>query len=106
MLFSLRRLGNRSSERLNKEPPAGKISGLVLFHQCFPKGIIFSHKKDDTRKLISKVHLNVIEKLLGWPKSSFRFSCNIIWKNMNELLGQPNTCLIRMVGGKLEQKNS
>ena len=25
--------------------------------------------------------------LLGWPKSSFRFFCNISWKNPNELFG-------------------
>ena len=29
-------------------------------------------------------------QILGWPKSSFRFSWNILWKNLNELLGQPN----------------
>ena len=29
--------------------------------------------------------------LLGWPKSSFGFFCTILWKNLNELLGQPNT---------------
>lgn len=25
-----------------------------------------------------------------WPKISFRVSCNIIWKTLNKLLGQPN----------------
>jgi len=30
--------------------------------------------------------------MLGWPKSSFRFFCNILWKNPNELSGQPNIC--------------
>ena len=29
-------------------------------------------------------------QILGWPKSSPRFSCNILWKNPNELSGQPN----------------
>ena len=29
--------------------------------------------------------------VLGWPKSSFRFFCNISQKNPNELFGQPNT---------------
>ena len=28
---------------------------------------------------------------LDWPKSSFTFFCNILWKNPNELFGQPNT---------------
>ena len=30
-------------------------------------------------------------KLLGWPKSSFQFSCTISWKNPNELFGQLST---------------
>ena len=29
-------------------------------------------------------------KLLGWPKSSLRFFCKRLWKNPNELFGQPN----------------
>ena len=29
--------------------------------------------------------------VLGWPKSSFGFSCKILRKNPNELFGQPNT---------------
>ena len=28
--------------------------------------------------------------VLGWPKSSFGFFHNILWKNPNELFGQPN----------------
>ena len=32
-------------------------------------------------------------QVLGWPKSSFRFFCNILWKNQNELFGQPNIYL-------------
>ena len=31
--------------------------------------------------------------VLGWPKVSFGFFCNILWKNLNELFGQPNTWL-------------
>ena len=31
-----------------------------------------------------------ISNILGWPNSSFGFSCNILQKNMNELFGQPN----------------
>ena len=27
---------------------------------------------------------------LGWPKSLFRFFCNIVWKSLNELFGQPS----------------
>ena len=30
-------------------------------------------------------------EILGWPKSSPRHFCTILWKNMNELFGQPNT---------------
>ena len=36
------------------------------------------------------------KKILGWPKSSFRFFCNILWKNTNELFWQPN---------RIEEKN-
>ena len=38
----------------------------------------------------------VANKVLGWPKSSFGFFCNILWKNTNELFGQPN---------RIEEKN-
>ena len=27
----------------------------------------------------------------GWPKSSFRSSCNILWKNPDKFFGEPNT---------------
>lgn len=33
-------------------------------------------------------------KILGWQKSSFRFFCNILWKNLNDLFGQPNITTI------------
>ena len=29
-------------------------------------------------------------KILGWPESSFRFYLETVWKNSNELLGQPS----------------
>ena len=35
-------------------------------------------------------------KVLGWPKSLFGFFSNILWKNTNELFGQPN---------RIEEKN-
>ena len=28
--------------------------------------------------------------MLGWPKCLFWFFCNIIWRNQNQLFGQPN----------------
>ena len=31
--------------------------------------------------------------LLGWPESSFGFFYTISWKNLNEILGQPDTSL-------------
>ena len=34
--------------------------------------------------------------LLGWPKSSFVFFCNILWKNQNEFFGQHNTSIRHM----------
>ena len=30
------------------------------------------------------------KKILGWPKRLFGFFYNILWKDPNELLGQPN----------------
>ena len=33
----------------------------------------------------------VYTKKLGWPNSSFRFFRSILWKNSNELFGQPNS---------------
>ena len=35
-------------------------------------------------------------KLLGWPKSSFRFYHNIVHKNLNKLLVQPNISLMTL----------
>jgi len=29
--------------------------------------------------------------ILGWPKSSFGFLCNTLWKKPNDIFGQPNT---------------
>ena len=29
--------------------------------------------------------------ILGWPRSSFRFLCNTLWKKPNDIFGQPNT---------------
>ena len=29
--------------------------------------------------------------ILGWPKSSFGFVCNTLWKKPNDIFGQPNT---------------
>ena len=37
-----------------------------------------------------KIHIEIHIKTLGWPKSSFRFFCNSLWKNPNELFGQSN----------------
>lgn len=34
------------------------------------------------------------KKVSGWLKSSFRFSHSSLWKNRNELFGQPNTLKI------------
>ena len=31
--------------------------------------------------------------ILGCPKSSFAFSHKLLWKNPNEIFGQPNICL-------------
>lgn len=34
---------------------------------------------------------NIISAIvLGCPKSSFEFSCKILWLNQSELFGQPN----------------
>ena len=44
-----------------------------------------------SRKLENSYYLILI-KLLGWPKTSFKFVHNTLWKNLNELFGQPNKC--------------
>lgn len=31
--------------------------------------------------------------ILGWPKSSFVFSCEILWKNLNKRFGQLNNLI-------------
>lgn len=31
---------------------------------------------------------SVAQDQLGWPKSVFRFFCNILWKNLNEHFGR------------------
>ena len=31
-----------------------------------------------------------VPELLGWPKSLFGMFCKILWKNPNEIFGQPN----------------
>ena len=33
--------------------------------------------------------MDVHEYVLGWPKSLFGFICKMLWKNTNELLGNP-----------------
>lgn len=35
----------------------------------------------------------VITDLLGWPKSCFGFFCDIVWKYLKVLSGQPNKIL-------------
>ena len=35
--------------------------------------------------------------VLGWPKSSFGFFCKMLWKNLNELFGQPRRLLFKSI---------
>ena len=35
----------------------------------------------------------IVPKILGWPKTSFGFLCNILQKNLNKLFDQSNTWL-------------
>ena len=53
----------------------------------------FKKRRKKERKIKGEM---VANKVLGWPKSSFGFFCNILWKNTNELFGQPN---------RIEEKN-
>ena len=41
--------------------------------------------KDQRRSMILCENI-----VLGWPKSSFRFSCTILWENTSRLFGRPN----------------
>ena len=34
-----------------------------------------------------------VKKILSWPKSLFGIFCTILWKNPNEIFGQPNSKL-------------
>ena len=37
-----------------------------------------------------------MNNIVGWPRSSSWLFCNIVWKNPNELFGQPNTFFGKM----------
>lgn len=61
--------------------------------------IILNAMSDRKRQILCDVtymeskkmkQMNVYSLILGWPKSSFKFFRNILWKNPNELFGQPN----------------
>lgn len=44
----------------------------------------------DESTVKSQVENIISAILLGCPKSSFEFSCKILWLNQSELFGQPN----------------
>lgn len=39
--------------------------------------------------------------VLVWPKSSFRFFCKTLWKNLNELVDQPNAYQLKEIQAKI-----
>ena len=58
-------------------------------------GILFSHEKNEIMPFAATwMDLEIIILILGWPKRSFEFFYNILWKNLNELFGQPNNMII------------
>ena len=48
--------------------------------------------------------LEIIILILGWPKRSFEFFYNILWKNLNELFGQPNNMIIYISKSERERQ--
>ena len=63
--------------------PTALLIPLILFH-------LFSFSK----ALVTKQSPQQTPLLLRWPKDSFWFSHYILWKNSNELIGQPNTNIV------------
>ena len=57
--------------------------GKFLFY-CLDLYLKFSQIFDNEYIFLKQKHI-----ILGWPKSSFGFFCNILQKNPNELFGQP-----------------
>ena len=43
------------------------------------------------------IYISISLAILGWPKSSFVFSHNIFWKTTNELFGQPNIYIKKLL---------
>ena len=37
-----------------------------------------------------QTHTYFCARILDWPEGSFRFHCNVLWKNPNKLFGQPS----------------
>ena len=61
---------------------------------CFP--LVFDEKSSRRPSLFQCSFLHSISAiwaflLLGWPKILFGLFHNILWENLNELFGQPNT---------------
>ena len=74
-----------------------RTSLLVLFPQCQACSLIFhlnfyhlSFCKHNS--IVTLSHYAKKKKKKNWPKSSFSIFHTILWKDWNELFGQPNRC--------------
>lgn len=75
-----------------------RTSLLVLFLQCQACSIIFhlnfyhlSFCKHNSIVTLSH-YAKKKKKRINWPKSSLSFLHTVLWKDQNELFGQPNRC--------------
>lgn len=79
------RIKSSCSAKCGKDIPA-----VVLYMYCcdgFPADLWDSSSQFYT----SLTNKSTAVVILGWPKSSFEFFCNILWRRPEELFGQPNT---------------
>ena len=88
---------NRGEEHLgdSRDGFLGAHSGCWVFKGKKLSESIPNRGHATTPHIHSTYYLINPSEVLGWPKRSFGFSHMMLWKNPNELFGQPNTILIQ-----------
>ena len=69
---------------VNQMPPTYKTV-IALMQTLSTNTVIYCCTLEIQQNAMIKLN-----KILGWPKNSFGFFRNSLWKNLNELFGQPN----------------
>lgn len=64
------------------------FSTSSFFPSVLPNGVGMTSWSKMMRTELCVCMLRAV--VLSWPKKSFECSCNMLWKNPNELFGQPN----------------